>query len=64
MFSTHRLIENFWSDGWNEDRVHSSQFHIDLGLTTLNHAEALVGMVKSDKSVSIYLKTQVGESLG
>ena len=32
LFSTHRLVENFWSDGWNQDRVHSSQFHIDLGL--------------------------------
>ena len=31
--STHRLVENFWSDGWNQDRVHSSQFYIDLGLT-------------------------------
>ena len=46
VFSTHWLVENFWSDGWNKDRIHSSQFHIDLGLTILNHAdEAIIGII-------------------
>ena len=27
---THGLVENFWSDGRNQNGVHSSQFHINL----------------------------------
>ena len=43
-FSTHRLVENFWSDGWNQDRVHSSQFYIDLGLTRWNFITVIFGL--------------------
>ena len=30
VFATHGLVENFWSDGRNQNGVHSSQFHINL----------------------------------
>ena len=30
LFATHGLVENFWSDGRNQNGVHSSQFHINL----------------------------------
>ena len=30
VFATYGLVENFWSDGRNQNGVHSSQFHVNL----------------------------------
>ena len=52
--STHRFVENLWSDGWNQNGVHSSQFHIDLNIRYKN-----IGKISVSQDIRILAKYKI-----